>query len=173
MIGHRVRIALFIVVAFTLQATLLGGLRLGGIAPDAMLLVPIAFGIAAGPERGAVVGFAAGLVADLFLQTPFGLSALTYSLVGFAVGSVQGNVIHAAWWIAPATALVGSAAGVIGFALLGVMVGQDHLMTTDLPLIAAAVALLNAPLSVPAVRAAAWAVAPADSLERLDRSYAR
>ena len=31
------------------------------------------------------MGFGAGLVADLFLPTPFGLSALVGSLVGFAV----------------------------------------------------------------------------------------
>ena len=170
MIGHRLRIALFIVLAFSLQGSLLGGVRLAGFAPDMMLLVPIAFGIADGSERGAVVGFAAGLVADLFLQTPLGLSALTFSLVGFGVGAVQGNVIRAAGWITLLTASVGSAAGVVGFAVLGLMIGQDQLISTDLPLVAAAVALRNAPLAVPAVRLASWAVAPDRTLER---SYAR
>lgn len=170
MIGHRPRMALVVLGALLLQSTLLDGVQLRGVGPDLMLLVPVAFGIAAGSERAAVIGFAAGLVADLFLQTPFGLSALTYSLVGYGVGSLQGNVIRATWWIAPLTATVGSAAGVLAFATLGVMVGQDHLVSSELPLVAVLVAFLNAPLSIPAVRAAVWAVAPADTLER---AYAR
>ena len=36
----------------------------------------------AGPDRGAVVGFFAGLGYDVFLQTPFGLSALVYCVGG-------------------------------------------------------------------------------------------
>ena len=170
MSSHRVRIAVLVLLAFTMQATILGGFRLRGVGPNLMLLVAIAVGIASGSERGAVTGFVSGLVADLFLQTPFGLSALTFSLAGFAVGAVQGNVIRATWWIAPVTASLGSAAGVLAFAVLGVMVGQEHLVTADLPLIALVVGVLNAPLSIPAVRAAAWAVAPA---EKLERAYSR
>lgn len=170
MIGHRVRIALVVLAAFTVQRTLLGAIEIRDINPDAMLLVPIAFGIASGSERAAVVGFVSGLAADLFLQTPFGLSALTFSLVGFAVGAFQGNVIRSTWWIAPVTATIGSAVGIFAFALLGLTIGQDHLVSTELPLVALAVAVLNAPLSIPAVRAAAWAAEPAETLER---AYAR
>ena len=78
-------------------------------------------------ETGSVVGFVAGAVADLFLPTPFGLSALTFSLVGFAVGSVQEGLLRAAWWITPVTVFVSSAVGVILFAFIGAVVGnQDN-----------------------------------------------
>ena len=49
-----------------------------GSPPDLMLALAVAAGLAGGPERGAWVGFAAGLLADCFLQTPLGLSALVY-----------------------------------------------------------------------------------------------
>ena len=116
----RLKVPLIVLLMLTVQTTVLSGLRNAGVRPDAMLLLPITAGIVGGSESGAVVGFLApGCPADLFLQTPFGLSALAYSLVGFGVGAVQGNVIRAAWWIAPLTAIVASAAGVVVYALVG------------------------------------------------------
>ena len=55
------------------------------IAPDIMVLLPIVAGIIGGPARGATIGFGTGLVSDLFLPTPFGLSALVGCLLGFGV----------------------------------------------------------------------------------------
>src|SRR3954464_6303603 len=105
----RARVLLVIFGVLILQSSLLEGLRAAGIPTDALVLVAVVAGALGGPERGALVGFVAGLVADLFLQTPFGLSALAYCLAGFTVGVLQGNVIRAAWWIMPVTAFVGSA----------------------------------------------------------------
>jgi rod shape-determining protein MreD len=97
------------------QTSLLEGLRATGIPTDALVLVAVVAGAVAGPERGAVIGFCAGMVADLFLQTPLGLSALAYCLAGFGVGVLSGNVIRATWWIMPVTAFLGSVAGVVLF----------------------------------------------------------
>ena len=44
-------------------------------------------------------------------RRPFGLSALTYALVAYVVGSLQDSVLRAAWWIPVATAAAASAAG--------------------------------------------------------------
>jgi len=150
-----------------LQSSLLEGLRSAGIPTDALVLVAVVAGALGGPERGAVVGFAAGLVADLFLQTPFGLSALAYCLVGFTVGVLQGNVIRAAWWIMPVTAFVGSALGVVLYAVIGAMVGQSHLVEPTLGIVALSVGLVNAPLSIPVARAMKWAMGDVDQ-----RTYA-
>ena len=69
-----------VVLAFALvQQTLMLDLRSGGVHPDIMVLLPILAGLVGGPARGASMGFASGLVADLFLPTPFGLSALVGS----------------------------------------------------------------------------------------------
>lgn len=165
----RLRVVVLVIATLTVQIVLLSGLRDSGIRTDAMLLLPIAAAIVAGSERGAIVGFIAGFVADLFLQTPFGLSALTFSVLGFGVGILQGNVIRAAWWIAPLTALVGSALGIVLYALIGAVVGQAHLVRPELGVIAVSVALVNAPLSVVAVRLMAWALRDAQP----DRAYAR
>jgi rod shape-determining protein MreD len=154
----RARIPLVILGALILQTSLLEGLRSAGIPTDALLLVAVTAGAVAGPERGAVIGFAAGLVADLFLQTPLGLSALAYCLVAFGVGAVSGNVIRAAWWIMPVTAFFGSVAGVVAYAFIGAVVGQSHLVRPSLAVTALGVALVNIPLSLAVGRAMTWAV---------------
>jgi rod shape-determining protein MreD len=161
--GARARVPLILFGALILQTSMLEGLRSAGIPTDALLLVAVTAGAVAGPERGAWVGFAAGLLADLFLQTPLGLSALAYCLVGFGVGVLSGNVIRAAWWIMPVTAFVGSAAGVVTYAIIGSMVGQPHLVRPSLTLIALSVGLVNLILSLPVGRAMTWALGGADN----------
>ena len=59
------------------------------------------------------------------LQTPFGLSALTYALVAYLVGSLQDSVLRAAWWIPVATATAASVVGVILYGVLGTVLGDD------------------------------------------------
>ena len=163
----RFRVPLVVLAALIVHTSVLEGVRSAGVAADAMILLPVTAGVVSGSERGALMGFVAGLITDLFLQTPFGLSALAYSLVGFGVGVLQGNVIRAAWWIMPLTAFVGSAAGMVLYAVIGAMVGQSHLVRPGLGLIALSVGLVNAPLSILAGRAMAWALAGID-----DRAYA-
>ena len=55
-------------------------------------------------------GFVGGVVADLFLPTPFGLTALVGVLVGYALGRLGeegvGDLGGAAWWVAPGLACV-------------------------------------------------------------------
>ena len=134
-------------------------LRLLGVAVDVFLLLAIAAGVSGGAERGAGVGFACGLLADCFLQTPFGLSALVYALVGYGVGVFQTGVLHASWWIPAVTAAVASAIGITGYVVLGVVVGQDHLLSTRVLEVIGVVAVLHALLAPPAVRAMRWAIA--------------
>jgi rod shape-determining protein MreD len=153
--GFRVPLAM--VLVYLLQSSLLAEMKLGVVRPDAMVLLPIAAGMLGGSERGAVVGFFAGMLTDLFLQTPMGLSALTYSVVGFGVGAMHTGVLRAAWWIGPLIAMTASALGVILFVVIGAVVGVSHLIRPDLAWIVVGVAVINAPLSVAVTRLMAWA----------------
>lgn len=160
MTSPRVKLPLLLILAVVVHTAVLAQLRIDGVAPDLMLLVAIAGGVAAGPSGGAVVGFMAGLSIDLFLQTPLGLSALTFSLVGYAVGNVQAGVLRASWWIPLATVLVASIAGEVGYAAVGSVIGQTQMMTPRLLVIAPLVGVFNmvlAPLVLPVVR---WAARP-------------
>lgn len=164
----RVRLVLVVFVALVLHLSLFLATRVGDAHPRVLLLMAVVAGFLAGSERGAALGFAFGLLADLFVQTPFGLSALTYALVAFAVGGLQSGIIRAAWWIPSVTALVASFAGVIGYALLGALIGQPYTLSLDLVAIAAGVGLMNATLAPVVVRAMAWALTSGT-----DRAFAR
>ncbi len=151
------------VVLFTtllLQTTLVARLPLFQERGDIVLLVVIAAAILGGPERGAVIGFVFGLGFDLVLQTPFGLSALAYCLTGYAIGALQTTVLRSTWWIPVLSAIAGSAIGVVTFALIGDLLGQDGLVSDRLPAIIGAVAIVNAVLVLPALRVVRWASAP-------------
>ena len=163
----RVRMAAALALTVLLHQSVLADVRLLGVRPDAPLLFAVVAGLAMGPERGAVAGFAAGVLADLFLPSPFGLSALVYSLVGFAIGSLQSGILRSAWWIPVVTALAASAAGIVLFAVLGAMVGEAEMVGPRLPLIAAMVGLMNGFLAPAAMRLVTWAARTG-----IDRSYA-
>lgn len=159
--GARFRLAAVLVLALLLQTTLVPDVRILGACPDLMLLCAVCAGLVGGPGLGGLVGFSAGLMADLFLQTtPLGLSALSYCLVGYAVGAVRRSFLQEGWLLAPATALVASAAGVVTFVVAGVMVGQAQL-TRSGPLAiaetAAVVGAINAVVATPVSRILGWA----------------
>lgn len=159
------RVSLVLVVALALQIGVVSGLQVVDVQAELMLLVAVAAGLAAGPERGATVAFAAGLSFDLLLQTPFGLSALTYAIVAYLAGSLQDSVLRAAWWIPVATAAAASAVGVILYGVFGTMVGED-LFSTSLLRIAAVVGVLNGLVSPVALRVLRWATGTRDGVRQ-------
>ena len=72
------KVALVIFTAVLLQVTVVAKLPIADVRGDIVLLVAIAAGLESDGEHGAIVGFFAGLTFDLLLDTPVGLSALTY-----------------------------------------------------------------------------------------------
>lgn len=154
----RLRLGVVLFVALALHQSLFVTVRVGDAHPQVMLLVAVAAGLLGGAEEGALVGFGAGLLSDLFVQTPLGLSALAFALVGFAVGSVQSGIIHSAWWIAPVTALLASTAGILLYGVMGAVIGQTHFVSPRLLATAGGVGVMNAVIAVPVVRAVSWAL---------------
>lgn len=151
------------------QQTVLLTIHVNGIHPDIMVLLPIAAGIAGGPSRGAIMGFGAGLVADLFLPTPFGLSALIGCLIGFGVGLATTALDRSAWWLPPLVALGASAVYEVAYAAIGSILGQPQMLHVNLSMIVVMVSVANAIVAVPAVRLVAWAL-PRASTEGLPGS---
>jgi uncharacterized membrane protein len=94
-----------------------------------MLLLAVCAGFVAGPDEGALVGFVAGLLSDLFLQnTPFGLMALAACLAGYVVGWARANFLRPHPAIVPVVAAGGTALGVLLFVAIGYVVGQAQLV---------------------------------------------
>ena len=171
----RARIAGLLIVAMVLQSTFGADLRVAGVAPDLLLLLAIAGGLTAGPEAGAVIGFAAGLLADLTVTTtPLGLSALAWCLVGFAVGWARNNLLPDGPAIEPLVGLAATLGGVAVFLAAGDLAGQSAIVDLGhrwLLRIALVEAAWNTLLAVPAawlMRRAARGMPSADRLRRVD-----
>lgn len=157
-LASRLRLPLVVVVAFTLQQTVLTSLSIHGEHPDIMVLVVTLAALIGGPQRGAVIGFLVGLVTDLFLQTPMGLSALTFTVVGFAAGSLRTAVVETAAWLVPVGALAGSAVAVVLYAVLEALMGQPGVLHHGLAWVVVVVSVVNGALSLPAIRVLRWAM---------------
>ena len=153
----RLRLPIMFLAALLLQTTVLARMRVWGVMPDFMLLVAVAGGIAAGASRGATLGFASGMLIDLFLPTPLGLSALVFTLVGYGVGVANTGVLRSAWYIPVLTAGGASVAGVALYALVGSVLGE-RMINGHLATIAFVVGVSNAVLAPVAVRFVDWSL---------------
>ncbi|MHB1929086.1 MAG: rod shape-determining protein MreD [Acidimicrobiales bacterium] len=121
----RLRVAVALLVGIVVQTTFGADLRIDGVAPDFMLLIAIVGGLVGGPQAGALIGFAAGLLADLSLtSTPLGLYALSWCLVGFAVGWARLNVLPEGRPVQPLVGLAATAGGLVVLIVVGALAGQ-------------------------------------------------
>lgn len=163
MIG--VKAAAVLLTALVLQAAVVSRIGLFGAHGDLLILVPVTAALTIGPERGAMAGFAAGIAVDLLVTSPFGLTALSYCLVGYGVGALQSGVLRATWFLPIVAAVAGAAFGTTFWAVAATVVGEEGLLGADLGRVVLAVSLLAGVLVLPALRVARWVEAD------LDRSF--
>ena len=150
------RVAVLVLSAFVFEAAVASHLRIAGVAIDLLLVLTIGAGLAGGPDRGAFVGFLAGVLADLVLMTPFGMSALTYALVGYAVGTLRSTSPRSSGWLPVALGALAGGGAVLFFVLLGELLGQSLLTRPDLWLVVLVEAIVCGVLAVPSARVMAW-----------------
>jgi rod shape-determining protein MreD len=161
------RLAVITLAVAFVQVCVLNQIVIGGAHLDAFLLLAISAGLVAGPQRGAVMGFALGLVADVFVPTPYGLSSLCYVLVAFAVGLAAGTVTtRPTFGFQAATALLGGVGGTLLFAGLGALLGQPSVPHHQLVVIAVVVAAGCVLFATPAYRLIEWSLAVAPGAHR-------
>lgn len=157
----HVRLAAVLIVALIVQGTFGADLRVLGVAPDLMLLMAICGGLVCGPGAAALIGFAAGLLADLsLLGTPVGLSALSWCLVGWGVATVRTYALPESRFVRPATAFLATVGAVVLFLAVGDLLGQGQLLGPGRTYVIRVVtleALWNAVLAVPAAALVRWA----------------
>src|SRR4051794_11410922 len=133
-------------------------LRVAGVSADLLLLVAIAAGMVGGPDDGALIGFFAGLSLDLMLQTPLGLGALVYCVVGYLVGLAQSAVVRSSRLQPVLLAAAASVLGIGLYVVASMVVGRSGLLDRHLLVIMGVVAVVNAMLIGVANRALRWAL---------------
>ncbi len=146
-----------VVVALVVQICVLARLQLPGAVPDLLLLVVLGLALVYGHTGGALVGFGAGLLADL--APPADHAAGRYALVLCVIGYLAGLAKPESGQLRSATGpMVVVVAAAIGATLLyagvGILVGDDaarHVGLGELLFTAALYDLLLAPFTVPLI----------------------
>ena len=154
-----VRLGIVFVVALVIQLTVFVDVRIFDVAPELLALVAGVAAFFVGPERGPVIAFVAGLLWDVYLPTPLGVSAVVFAVVAYVVATLNEGLFHDTRTQLVGVVAVGSAASVIGYALLGAIVGEGGLISADLIVIALVVGASNAVLAPIAAPIMAWALA--------------
>jgi rod shape-determining protein MreD len=158
--NQALRVFVVLFAAVVVQSTLLSQFRVAGVQIELVLLLAVLSAFRAGPELGAIVGFAGGLLYDTMLETPLGMAALSFCLTAYAVGSLRETFGEGHTRLLVFVGATGTATGVAVFAALGEILGQSTM--SDYPagkiaLIAGLCGGALAPLADPVAR---WMVAP-------------
>jgi rod shape-determining protein MreD len=161
------RLVVLLSATAVLQVGILDGIVIGGAHPDAFLTLAIVSGLVAGPQRGALIAFVAGLVADLFVITPFGLTSLCFVLVAFTAGSASAlSGGRAPYSFKVVTAAIGGLAATLLYSLVASLIGQPDLARHQLVVVAVVVAAGCAALVLPFGAAMSWAIGGGTGAER-------
>ena len=159
-VNRPLRVALVLLALLELQLHIVDGIQIFGRHPLILLLVPIGAALEGDGSRAAIAGFAAGLVLDLFLETPLGLCGLVFAIVGYGVASFERGVIRADRWLQPAVAGAASAAGVVGIGMAAAIFGEPEYFRLSLIGSVVVVGIFNAIVATPVIRAVRWALGP-------------
>ena len=80
-------ILIFVILCgFVLQTTLFQALSFGGISPNILIIITVAYGFMHGKKCGMLAGFICGLLMDVFYGSVIGFYALVYMYIGAANG---------------------------------------------------------------------------------------
>jgi rod shape-determining protein MreD len=147
-----------VLTALLLQTTVFADVRLLGARPELMYLLTICFAMLEGPGSGAVTGFVGGMAQDFLLNQPKGITALTLTLLGYAIGMLRQYIVSPSPVLPVVLVAAGTFAGVLFYGVVSFLLGQLDSSWLYLVRVAALSGLYNAlltPLVYPILRRAA------------------
>ncbi|WP_326697472.1 rod shape-determining protein MreD [Streptomyces sp. NBC_01754] len=150
-----------VVVALVVQVSVLARLQLPGATPDLLLLVVLGLAFVYGHVAGALIGFGAGLLADLAPPADHaaGRYALVLCVIGYCAGLARPANGQLKSALAPMAVVVAAAVGsTLLYAGVGALVNDTparHVGLGGLMFTAALYDLLLAPFTVPLIMALA------------------
>ena len=156
--GPLARSTLVLAVAVVVHVGLLAHITPAGVIVDPLVLLAVAGGMMGGRSTGASFGGGCGLASDLILHTPFGMSLLVLTLVGYLSGAITEQIPSAGRLARAAIASLLAAGGIGLFAGAGWL--MDLVYVTEAPIVRIAIvtgaaSLLTNPLLEQATR---WAL---------------
>ena len=113
-----------VVTALVLQSTVFTQIKLAGASPELVYLVTTVLAMLEGPSAGALGGFTAGMAQDFLLNQPKGITALTLTLVGYAVGTVRQYITTPSPLLPVLLVGATTAAGILFYGFVSFLLGQ-------------------------------------------------
>jgi rod shape-determining protein MreD len=113
-----------ILTALVLQSTVFHEITLMRVSPDLIYLITVLVALLEGPAPGAVIGFVGGMGEDFLLNAPKGITALTLTLLGYAVGMVRQYIVSPSALVPVIMVAGGTAAGEMFNGLVKFLLGQ-------------------------------------------------
>jgi rod shape-determining protein MreD len=107
-----------------LQSTVFAQITLLKARPELMYLLTVLVALLEGPASGAVIGFAGGLAQDFLLTQPKGITALTLTLLGYAVGMARQYIVSPSALVPVIMVAAGTAVGIMFNGLVKFLLGQ-------------------------------------------------
>lgn len=128
MIWRRtILLALLGITGLALESSVFGEMTLNGTKPELLLLVTVAVSLSEGPLLGMTAGFAFGLLTDVVLGLPAGVTALTYTLAGYAVGRIRMQMQAPSAWMPIAMVALATLAAMLFYGAFSLVLGQESL----------------------------------------------
>jgi len=149
-----------ILTAILLQSTVFAQITLAKAQPDLVYLVTISMAMLEGPSVGAVTGFAGGMAEDFLLNMPKGITALTLTLLGYAIGTLRQYIVTPSALLPVLMVGGGTVAGELFYNLVRFLLGQLNIGFADLArssLLAGAYNAILTPLFYPLLKRVAEA----------------
>ncbi|MER6048440.1 rod shape-determining protein MreD [Streptomyces sp. BHT-5-2] len=149
------------VIALIVQVGILARLHLPGAVPDLLMLVVVGLALVYGHVGGSLIGFGAGLLADLAppADHAIGRYALVLCVIGYAAGLTKpDNGQHRSATLPLVVVIAAAIGSTLLYAGVGSLVGDTaarHVGLVGLVLSATLYDLLLAPFTVPLVMAVA------------------
>ena len=116
----------FVVMAVLIQTTLFRSVRPFDVSPALVMLTVIACARWMEPEPAVLLGFTGGVLIDLFGSAPFGLQALSFTLVAYVTVRTRDRFDYSVVSTGVAVGLL-SLLGVILVAVVGTLFGEGTL----------------------------------------------
>jgi len=153
---------LLTITGLAFETSVFGRATLVGAKPELLLLIVVAVGMSEGPAFGATAGFVMGLSTDLVLQLPAGVSALTFTIIGYVVGRARAQVQSPGAWLPMAMVSLATFLGELFYAGFNRVLGEHFgaLSVLRAAVLAAAYNCLLTPFVFPIVRALAGRLRP-------------
>jgi rod shape-determining protein MreD len=160
-------LALLVITGLVIETSVLGEATLVGAKPQVLLVITVALAMGEGPALGAGFGFTAGLASDLLTGLPVGLTAITYTIVGYAVGAIRAQIQTPTAWFPAAMEFAATLGGVLMYGALSLLLGQESVAGGSFALNAVFAAFYSAlltPFLYPLVRGLGSRLRPARAM---------